>query len=59
MGSTPDRHEEPVAGYPDLGRDPDLGATPGNSGVPSVGAVSFFKAVNQSFSLSLKPEDCV
>lgn len=59
MSSTQDRLRQLIDEHLDLGRDPDFDAKLGDSGVSSVDAVAFFKEVNQAFSLSLAPEDCL
>ena len=59
MSSTEDRLKQLVDEHLDLGRDPDFDAQLGDSGVSSVEAVAFFKEVNDAFSLSLAPEDCL
>lgn len=59
MSSTVDRLKQIVSELLDLGRDPDFDAQLADSGVSSVDAVAFFKAVNDAFNLSLEPEDCL
>ena len=59
MSSTQDRLTQLIDEHLDLGRDPDFDAQLGDSGVSSVDAVAFFKEVNNVFSLSLQPEDCL
>ena len=59
MSSTEDRLKQLVDEHLDLGPDPDFDARLGEAGVSSVDAVGFFKEVNEAFSLSLAPEDCL
>ena len=59
MSSTQVRLTQLIAEHLDLGRDPDFDAQLGDSGISSVDAVAFFKEVNNVFSLSLQPQDCL
>ena len=59
MTSTEERIKQLIDEHLDLGRDPDFDAELGDSGVSSVDAVTFFKEVNQAFSLNLAAEDCL
>ena len=59
MSSTEDRLKQLVDEHLDLGPNPDFDAHLGEAGVSSVDAVAFFRVVNEEFSLSLAPEDCL
>lgn len=59
MASTKYRLKQLVDEHLDLGLEPEFDARLGDSGVSSVDAVAFFREVNQSFNLSLAPEDCL
>ena len=59
MSSTQVRLTQLINEHLDLGRDPDFDAQLGDSGISSVDAVAFFKEVNNAFSLSLQPQDCL
>ncbi|MCY4394927.1 MAG: acyl carrier protein [Rhodospirillaceae bacterium] len=59
MSSTQERLKQLVDENLDLGGNPDFDARLADAGVSSVDAVAFFREVNQTFNLSLKPEDCL
>ena len=59
MSSAEDRLKQLADEHLDLGSNPDFDAHLGEAGVSSVDAVAFFKVVNDEFSLSLAPQDCL
>ncbi|MYA89627.1 MAG: hypothetical protein F4X97_14460 [Boseongicola sp. SB0662_bin_57] len=58
MSSTEDRIKKIIDDNLDVGRAPNFDAKLVDSGVSSVDCVSFFKLVNEEFSLGLAAEEC-
>ncbi len=58
MSSTEDRIKQIINDNLDLDREPNFDAKLVDSGVSSVDCVSFFKLVNDEYSLGLVAEQC-